>query len=148
MKTAIIYASKRGKTREMSEQIRDILAQYDVNSEILKAKMIGPDDLMKYDVLILGSSTWGHGDLQDDFQKLEREMEDLDLTGKYAVCFGPGNSRFPRFCEAVEILYHRAKNCNAKILNSSLKVDQLGDNIEDKTEEWAAFLASRINSLS
>ena len=49
------------------------------------------DKLGDYDVLILGTSTWGFGDLQDDWQTALDALSNLDLKGKKVAYFGSGD---------------------------------------------------------
>ena len=147
LKTLIVYGSKRGKTAEMAGQIMDVLAAGGIEAKVLNAWEASVRDILGADVLVFGSSTWADGDLQSDFIELERELESADLRGKYAAVFGPGNSRFPRFCEAVEILQARLKNCGARLINESLRIDRLAGSDKAETEAWAEGLAAGIMEL-
>ena len=144
MKTLIVYGSKRGKTRELAEMLNDYFRKNGINSEVKNAWETTVVMVTEADILIFASSTWADGDLQADFIELERNLFDTDLSGKYAAVFGPGNSRFPRFCEAVEILQARLKNNNAKLLINSLKIDRLADTDNETLMEWAEELLPEI----
>ncbi len=63
--------------------------------------------LMDYDLLLLGSSTWGAGDLQDDWYSFVDQLKNKDLTGKRVALFGCGDSAsYPdTFCDALSVLY-------------------------------------------
>lgn len=50
-----------------------------------------PDDF-KADLLILGSSTWGCGELQDDWQSALPMLEAADLSGRKVALFGLGDA--------------------------------------------------------
>ena len=54
-------------------------------------------------MLILGSSTWGCGDLQDDWYDGVEILKKADLTGKKVALFacGDGESYGDTFCEAM-----------------------------------------------
>lgn len=59
-----------------------------------------------YEVLLLGSSTWGSGELQDDWYDFLTGLEALDLKGKKIAIFGLGDeSMSDTFCNAVGIIY-------------------------------------------
>jgi flavodoxin I len=145
--TLIVYGSKRGKTAEMAEAIKTILEKREIISVLRNAWEASLSEILASDILVFGSSTWADGDLQADFIDLERELSDADLTGKFAAVFGPGNSRFPRFCEAVEILQERLKNSGASLLLESLKADRLAANEMAETRVWAEKLADKIIEL-
>jgi len=64
-KIGIFYGSGTGTTGEIAERIAEKLGLgsehvYDISSVDLNV-------LTQYDLLILGTSTWGSGDLQDDW---------------------------------------------------------------------------------
>lgn len=148
MKIAVVYASKRGKTESVAKRIFERVSNAGYSVVLLKASETHVDDLMQYDFLLLGSSTWADGDLEEGFYDLEREMHDLDLTGKYASCFGTGNKRFPRFCEAVEILTHRVKNCGAAIRPQPAKIDQLAGQVLEDADSWSENLIAELKSIN
>lgn len=66
MKTiGIFYGSSTGTTESVAKRIAQKLGVEDAHLyDVAKAS---PADMASYEVLILGSSTWGAGDLQDDW---------------------------------------------------------------------------------
>ncbi|MDR3287101.1 MAG: flavodoxin [Prevotellaceae bacterium] len=111
MKTiGIFYGSTAGNTERIAKRIAtklgvDTADIYDVNA----AKA---NDLSKYDVLLFGSSTWGLGDLQDDWEGFVQTVETADLSGKKTALFGCGDSAsYPdSFCEALAKIYTAIKD--------------------------------------
>ena len=63
-------------------------------------------------------------------------MEGVELKGKKAAVFGPGDSSYSLFCEAVDILEKRLKECGAEIIIDSLKIDGDGDLHLKEAEAW------------
>ena len=61
----------------------------------------------EYDLLVLGSSTWGAGELQDDWYGFLDQLKAQDLSGKKVALFGCGDSgSYPdTFCDAVGLIY-------------------------------------------
>lgn len=143
----IVYGSKRGKTSKMAGVVEEELTSAGHLVELRNVYEISPKYLLDFDLIILGSSTWSNGDLQDDFLPFEREMDDISLEGKWATAFGPGNSRFTFFAEAVEILEAKLRSCGARFLIPALKCDELGGRIDDETREWARKLAAAATKL-
>ena len=144
----IVYGTKRGVTGKMARNISDILSKHLISVDIKNVFEEKPGNLINYKINILGSSTWSDGDLQVDFLEFERGMDDIDLTGTYCAVFGPGSSRFPHFCEAVEILQSKLISCGASLLLPSLKVDELGGRTEAETAAWAEKLSNAIKGIS
>lgn len=67
------------------------------------------DDLLEYDVLFLGSSTWGQGDPHFSWVDalLDMETGEFDFSGKTVAFFGAGDSRKhgENFCSALGKLH-------------------------------------------
>lgn len=119
----IAYGSTMGNTKEIAEAVYSGLKSENASVVLTDVKDINPDDLLSYDIILLGSSTWGDGELQDDFVDFVKSMDSINLENKKAAVFGTGDTFYPLFCEAVEILETRLRDCGAEIICSSLKVD-------------------------
>ena len=79
MKTGIFYGSATGTTAQIAEKIGKLL---NVDSaDIHDVANTAPSEVGKYDVLIMGSSTWGDGELEDDWYDFIAGVEALDLKG-------------------------------------------------------------------
>lgn len=102
---AIIYGSSTEHTKEAAERIAELLADY---SPSLYDIYEGEEEpFLNHDFLILGASTWGVQDLQDDWNDFYPKLEQIDFTGKTVALFGMGDaSIYPSsFIDAVGILY-------------------------------------------
>ena len=101
---------------------------------------------MDYDVIVLGSSTWGDGELQDDFVDFYDKMDKVSLTGKKAAVFGPGDKEsYPdTYCEAVNILEERLKKCGAEIIVKNFKVDGDIEPVMEVAESWGEEIVKSL----
>ena len=109
MELAIFYGSTTGNTQEAAEMIHDALDGYiSYMADIAGAE---PEDLLKYDVLILGVPTWDVGQLQMDWEAMLPQMEGLDFTGKRVALFGMGDSEVYslNFLDALGLLWNEIK---------------------------------------
>ena len=87
MKILVIYGSTTGTTEGVAEQIADKLGATAVNvADVTDEQIAGADNL------ILGSSTWGAGELQDDWYDGLEKLKAADLSGKTVAIFGVGDS--------------------------------------------------------
>ncbi len=79
-------------------------------------KLTGSFGSVEYDVLVLGSSTWGAGELQDDWYDGIKVLKKCDLSHKYVALFGCGDSDSysDTFCDAIGILYEELKDTRCK----------------------------------
>lgn len=82
------------------------------DGDIYDVGKAGADSLAPYDVLLLGTSTWGLGDLQDDWESFIKTLASADLSGKKVALFGCGDaSSYPdTFCNAMGTIYGVVKD--------------------------------------
>lgn len=104
-KTAIFYGSSSGTTEDIAGRIAGKLGID--SSDVYNVGEAGVNDTAAYEVLLLGSSTWGVGDLQDDWEGFLPKLKKADLSGKAIAIFGTGDaSSFgDSFCDAIGIIY-------------------------------------------
>lgn len=117
MKIGIFYGSSTGTTQSVAEKIADKLGvSKDDIHDVSKAE---PSDVNKYDVLVLGTSTWGSGELQDSWYDYIAGLEVLDLKGKKIALFGCGDeSMSDTFNDGVGELYDRLKDTGATFIGA------------------------------
>lgn len=114
-KTAIIYGSTTGTTAEIARRLADKLGIDQKN--ILDVSEIAPSVLADYDNIIAASSTWGSGDLQDDWYDFADGVKALDLKGKKVALLGVGDENMSdTFCSAIGTLYDVFKSAGAEIV--------------------------------
>ncbi len=104
MTIGIFYGSSTGNTQALAKQIAAKLgvAAADLH-DVSKTQAAKAAD---YDLILLGSSTWGLGDLQDDWQDFADQIKKVNLAGKRVALFGCGDSAsYPdTFCDAMAII--------------------------------------------
>jgi len=148
--TIVIYGSSTGTCQEIAEQIAGKLGV-----EAKDVASLTADDVAANDNLLLGSSTWGAGELQDDWYDGLATLKGANLAGKTIALFGCGDceSYSDTFCGVLGEIYEGLKDTGATFVgqvstdgytfdDSSAVVDGqfVGlalDNIneDDKTEE-------------
>lgn len=118
MKTGIFYGSTTGCTEDVANQIAQTLG-IDA-ADIHNVGSTSADAVMDYDTLLLGSSTWGCGDLQDDWYDFLSALQALDLNGKQVGLFGCGDSdSYPdTFCGALGQLYDGLQSTGCTFVGS------------------------------
>jgi flavodoxin I len=74
--------------------------------------------LDRYQYLLLGSSTWGIGELQDDWLAGIGKFDKVDWVGKKAALFGTGDQQgYPdSFVDAVGALYEKLADKGAEVV--------------------------------
>lgn len=117
MATAIFYASSTGNTQEVAEKIAKTLGITDVfdisNTNIEKIK--------EYNKVILGTSTWGDGDLQDDWDDAWNDFCSIDFTNKTVALFGLGDqeSYSENFVDAIGTIYEQVVEKNGTVVGAT-----------------------------
>jgi flavodoxin I len=109
-KIGIFYGSSGGNTESVAKKIA---AKLGVNgSDLYDVGNARAGDLTGYDILLFGTSTWGLGDLQDDWEGYLGEALSTDLSGKQVGLFGCGDSSsYPdTFCDGMGKIYHALRD--------------------------------------
>lgn len=114
-KIGIFYGSTTGITESVAYRLAELMhVKKEDLHDVARSK---PSEIGQYDLLLLGSSTWGSGDLQDDWYDFLDGIETLDLKDKTIALFGCGDqSMSDTFCNAVGTIYHRLQKNRSNIL--------------------------------
>ncbi|MBO4761299.1 MAG: flavodoxin FldA [Bacteroidales bacterium] len=113
MKTIVYYGSTTGTCEDLANRISAALGGADVKN----ASELG-GEAADYDLLVLGTSTWGDGEVQDDWFSALDTLKGLSLAGKKVAIFGVGDSEsYPdTFCGGMKAIYDAAKEAGADVL--------------------------------
>lgn len=117
MKTGIFYGSTMGDT----EVIAKILGEK-LDSTISPISQ-GVNNIENLDLILLGSSTWGYGDLQDEWNDNIEALKNLNLSGKKIGIFGTGDQEAyaDTFCDAIGIIGEAVREAGGKIIGMTSK---------------------------
>ena len=139
-KAVIVYGSVTGLTEEIALTLgKEIENKYDTT--VINAMDARPQDLQEADIILLGASTWGVGDLQIDIIPLNDSLQNMDLKSKRAAVFGLGDSAYKKFCYAVNTLEKSLKSAGAQLIQKGYRCDKyFDDKARAKLREWAAEL--------
>lgn len=166
MKIGIYYGSTMGNTQRaallLAEELKSLCTVdvHDVASD-------GIAGMEGYDLILLGASTWGIGEMQDDWIDYQ-ELRGVDLSGKTVAVFGAGDQQgfADSFVDAIGTLAESADKAGARLIGGwptdgynhsdsiavrdgkfvGLALDE--DNQADKTDariaQWAAQLKAEL----
>ena len=166
-KIGVFYGSTTGTTEDLARRIAEKLDVpsahiYDVSK--LTEALVG-----EYDVLVLGSSTWGAGELQDDWYDGIKILKKCDLSHKCVALFGCGDSDSycDTFCDGIGILYEELKDTNCKFCGAidttgytfdssiavvngkfiGLPIDEVNEDsqTDQRIDQWVEGLKKEIN---
>jgi len=104
----IFYGSSTGNTEFIAEKIQELIGD---NAELYNVDAATKDDIKQYPYLIIGTSTWGIGDMQDDMEDFAEILETCDLKDKKIALFGLGDQdTYPgSFVDGIGALYDKLK---------------------------------------
>ncbi|NJL02569.1 MAG: flavodoxin [Spirulinaceae cyanobacterium SM2_1_0] len=121
-KIGIFYGSTSGVTEELAEKIQEEIGEDGCDLYSMEEDYDGFDDFLKYDYLIFGCSTWGAGEVQNDWREplFDIEVEKPDFSGKTIALFGAGdcNGHGKHFVGALGTLYEQFKARGAKLVGA------------------------------
>ncbi len=137
-KIGLFYGSSSGNTKSVAESIAQGLGID--KSNVFDISKAAPEILLNYDVLVLGSSTWGVGDLQDDWEGFIGKFEKMNLSGKKVAVFGTGDSSTysDTFCDAVGIIADAAEKTGATLIGQGVDTSSYSFD-SSKAERDGAF---------
>ncbi len=112
MKTAVFYGSTLGDTERVAKMVAEKMG-----ADLFTAGA-GLGELASYDLILLGSSTWGWGELQDDWNTAIDELKEANLSGKKVGVFGTGDQMgySDTYCDALGIIAEAAAEAGAEVI--------------------------------
>ncbi len=110
----LFYGSSTCYTEIVAEKIRDILSE-----EVVDIYNITDESLMTaefYDYLILGIPTWDYGELQEDWEEIWEELDQVNFSGRKVALFGLGDQvGYPEwFLDAMGYLHFKLLKLGAQ----------------------------------
>ncbi len=90
MKTALVYSFNSQHTSRVAAMIKEF-----VKGKVTEVNMENAsfDELLNYDLLIIGVSTWFDGELPNYWDEYLPGIEEYDFSGKKIALFGLGNQK-------------------------------------------------------
>ena len=153
--TIVIYGSSTGTCEAIAEKIASKLGCEAVNVQDLTSDIVAANQN-----LILGTSTWGAGELQDDWYDGLKTLQGSDLSGKTIAIFGCGDSSSysDTFVGGMGELYNGIKASGAKFIGSveteavidgkfiGLPLDDINedDKTDTRIEGWLAAITPEL----
>lgn len=124
-KIGIFFGTDSGSTRLIAKMIAKKLGD-NIASKPLNVNRINVEDMLIYDALILGTPTYGEGQLPGQSTKVATgsweeflpQLKENDLAGKVVALYGLGDQDKykERFADGLFQLYSRLQQCGAKIV--------------------------------
>ena len=160
-KVGLFYGTTSGSTKKVAEMIKKELGEKSV--DLHDIKNMKPAEVLKYDNLIFGTSAWGIGDMQDDWEYFIDDLVELDLSEKKIALFGLGDQKdYPgSFVDGMGTLFCRlpvkdrivgytatkgysyyfsAAERDGKFVGLAIDQDSQADKTPERVKTWASQL--------
>lgn len=102
MKIAIVYSSKTGNTEELAQRIFHLFLNKNVMVSLFRIEQFRVRDLSQFAAIVIGTYTWGNGEIPQEMMELYRAFETQDVKKVLTGVIGTGDSGYPKFCGAVD----------------------------------------------
>lgn len=114
MKTAIFFGSTTGTTEMVAGKVGELLG-----AEVLSATEI--DRVEEFDFAIFATSTWGMGDLQDDWYEALEKLKTKNLSGKKVGFIGVGDQAGfgDTFVDGIGTIYEEIKDMGITLVGKT-----------------------------
>lgn len=114
-KTIVVYGSTTGTCESIAQTLGDQLG-----AEVINVSDLTANQLAEADNIVLGTSTWGAGELQDDWYDGVNVVKSANLSGKRVALFGCGDSASysGTFCGGMKELYDAAVAAGATVVGA------------------------------
>jgi flavodoxin I len=112
----IFYGSTTGNTQSVAEKIQADFGRE--AADLCPISEASVDALDAYQYLVLGTSTWGIGELQDDWLDGIKKLDRVDFSNKKVAVFGTGDPQsYPdSFVDAIGIIYEKLAEKGATVM--------------------------------
>lgn len=124
-KVGIFFGTDTGNTRKVAKAIHKQLGEA-VADKPVNIKNAGVEDLLAYDVLIIGSPTYGEGELPgldsgastESWLEFMPQLAGADFSGKTIALYGLGDQvgYADHFVDAMGMIYDAFADCGAKFV--------------------------------
>jgi flavodoxin I len=146
MKTiGLFYGSTYGMTEKIAHKIKNEFGKQPV--DIINVKDAELEDIDKYEYLIFGTSAWGIGEMQDDWERAIVKLEQIDFSKKKLALFGLGDQKeYPEsFVDGLGILFCRLPDKSCVIGSWPIKDYKFYFSLAAKEENFVGLVIDEHN---
>jgi flavodoxin I len=130
-----------GNTEDMANILKETLLECGCEVDLLDLETVDIHSLKSYDCIFFGAYTWGDGDLPYEVEEFFDDLQKLNLDGVKAACFGSGDTLYPKFCMAVDIMALKLKEQGCDVFEDTLKIE-LSPEADEEVDECRQFAKS------
>ncbi|MCM3766903.1 flavodoxin domain-containing protein [Neobacillus niacini] len=102
MTIAIVYASNTGNTEDLVHLLQGLFSEKQIAVSMYPVEEFPISELGRLDAIVVGTYTWGNGNIPDEMLPLYRAFEHYGRKDLVTGVAGTGDSGYPSFCGAVD----------------------------------------------
>jgi flavodoxin I len=102
MRIALVYCSKTGNTEELVMLLYKFFLKQLSNVHLYRIDEFPINQINRYDAIVIGSYTWGDGNIPHEIISLYHAFESQDVKKVITGVVGTGDRFYPKFCGAVD----------------------------------------------
>ncbi|MFZ5535248.1 MAG: flavodoxin domain-containing protein [Patescibacteria group bacterium] len=150
MKCLLVYGTLSGSTMSASEVAAATLRTANHTVDMFSADEVTREKVAEYDVLIVSSPSWEDqgkdGQPLPEVRAFVESLTNEDLSGKKVALIGLGDTSYPHYCGAIDVMEEIFNKLSVTLVVPSLKIDRyysLAAN-EQAVKDWATLLAGKL----
>jgi len=147
MKIAIAFATLSGNTEKIAYELEKFLLNKSYEVDLLNLENTKVDELKKYDLVFLGCSTYGDGDLNlimDIFLSEADQICHQCESTRFAI-FSLGDSIYPNFAIAGEIVEDKIIDMGGEVIHPYIKIDGYpSSEVFEEIKKWVLEVLKKL----
>lgn len=147
----IIYASTSGNTEYVVDELMNCISKHkpELSVERQRAELAHPKDLLRGDVIILGSGTWNMDGVEGQLNMHMHELlhdraKDLDLQGKPITFISLGDERYYFRTRCTEHFLRFQRQHNGTLFIPPLVIVNEPYGQEERIHQWTEKLLKHM----
>lgn len=142
----IVFASLTGSTEECADFVAEALESNGVTVDIKDSLQANASDFENYDICIVGSYTYGDGEIPDEIADFYEDLANVNLSGKVFGVFGSGDTYYEHYCNAVVLFEEQFNKTGATKGSESIKIELFAK--DEDIENLHEFAKQLVNTLN
>jgi flavodoxin I len=144
-KIGIFYGSTLGNCRKIAEKLQAEFGSE--NADLINIENANPGIFKEFGNLIFGTSTWGVGEMQEDWENFAHQLAKIDMTGKKVAFFGIGDQVewADSFVNGMGMLHHQVAKIADVVGYTSMEGYDFEISLAVKDDQFVGLAIDEVN---
>lgn len=143
-KAIVVYATHSGNAELVAEAITDGLCSVKIDTECKRSELTKVEELNNFDLIVLVSSTWNVGQLNENMIRLNDELRKTKVEKPFAIVGLGDSENYDIFCGAADILEETVQTTGGKLIEEVLRLDGPPHSNLTNLKEWGINLSKKF----